>query len=374
MSFATVIGWCYRTALKPVLFRFDPEDVHDRFLALGSMLGRSRAARATMAAALSFRDPRLEQTVLGIRFANPVGLAAGFDKNGILTDILPSIGFGHAEIGSVTGEACAGNARPRLWRLPKTKSLVVWYGLKNEGAKAVAARMRGRAHAIPIGASVAKTNSGATVDPEAGIADYAKAFRAMADVGDYMTVNISCPNAFGGEPFTDPEKLDRLLAVLDLIPYAGPVFLKLSPDVQDGPLRDLVDVARKHRVQGFVCSNLCKRRELLDIKDADVPEVGGLSGMALQPLADAQLRELYALTRGSHVLIGVGGIFTAEDAYRKIRSGATLVQLITGMIFEGPQMIGEVNRGLARLLARDGFASVADAVGADVREAPNAGA
>ena len=359
-----IIGTLYRIIVKPVFFRMDPEAVHDRVTRLGVMLGAVAPLRALTRAVLTYDDPMLVTTVAGIRFPNPVGLAAGFDKNARLLNVLPDVGFGFAEVGSVTGMPCTGNPRPRLWRLKKSESLVVYYGLMNDGADVIAGRLRGVPLRFPVGISAAKTNSPATAEPEAAITDYVHVIDAFRGIGDYLTVNISCPNAFGGEPFTDPLLLDRLLGRVD--EHADkPVFLKLAVDLKHEQMDGLIDICSRHRVTGFVCSNLTKNRTNHRIHDPIVPDVGGISGRAVQHLADEQVRYLYARTHGNYPIIGVGGIFTAEDAYRKIRLGASLVQLITGMIFRGPQLVGQINRGLAALLRKDGFASVADAVGVD---------
>ncbi|MEK7073019.1 MAG: quinone-dependent dihydroorotate dehydrogenase [Patescibacteria group bacterium] len=365
--FATSVQrFVYRRVLKPIFFRQDPEDTHDRVLAVGKLLGRSAATRAVTSWALSYHHPALVQNVLGMRMENPVGLTAGFDKNAELTDILPAVGFGFAEVGSITGEPCPGNPRPRLWRLPKTGGLVVWYGLKNDGCEAVATRLRGKRFAFPVGISVAKTNSPDTTDVEKGIADYAKAFAAFHDIGDYITVNISCPNAFGGEPFAVPDRLKRLLTVLDKIPMEKPVFLKVAVDISPAELDALVRVADVHHVQGFVLSNLTKRRDRPEIHPEEIRglDKGGVSGRPVRAASNALIAHLYRTAGQRYLIIGSGGVFSAEDAYEKIRAGATLVQLATGMIFQGPQLIGEINKGLVALLQKDGYANIAQAVGA----------
>ncbi len=364
--FATAIqSWGYRKLLKPLFFRRDPEDVHDRMTAVGAALGRSRAGRGLVRAMFNYGDPSLEQTVLGIHFRNPIGLAAGFDKDARMTGIMGPVGFGSEEIGSVTGEPCAGNPRPRLWRLPKSRGLVVWYGLKNDGCEAIAARLAGKKFDLVIGTSVARTNSPATTEDAAGIADYAKAFRAMAAIGDYMTVNISCPNTSGGEPFTSPERLDALLTELDLIPTPKPILLKMPADLAPAELDALVAVCDRHRVHGFILSNLTKRRDRSSIDRDEISgiKVGGISGRPTFDPSNELISHLYRTAGRRYVIVGCGGVFSAADAYEKIRRGASLVQLITGMIFEGPQLIGEINRGLAGLLRRDGHANVSEAVG-----------
>lgn len=353
----------YRRVARPVLFLCDPERVHDRAVRLGRAAGRSALLRKFAASCFSYEDERLEQTILGIRFPNPVGLAAGFDKNAELIDILPSIGFGFAEIGSITGEPCVGNPKPRLWRLPRSKAIAIHLGLNNGGCEAIAARLRGRKFRIPIGINVAKTNAPETVDTAAGIADYAKAYAAFAGIGDYDTLNISCPNAYGGEPFSDPARLNALLAAIRSVPNAKPLFLKFSPDIKPDIVDALVNVAEQYGVNGFICTNLTKQRRYDRIRDRFVPEQGGLSGKLVQDLSDDMIAHVYRRTKGRTAIIGVGGIFSAEDAYRKIRLGASLVQLITGMIFEGPQLMGDINLGLVRLLKRDGLKNIAEARG-----------
>ena len=350
--------------MKPLFFRMDPEMVHDRTTDLGVLLGKTAFGRGLTHLLLAYEHPILCTTVRGIRFPNPVGLAAGFDKNARLTDILPFVGFGFAELGSITGRPCPGNPKPRLWRLPYSQALVVYYGLKNAGADILSARLQGRQFRFPVGISVAKTNSREVIGLQEGIEDYVHVVRQFQGIGDYITVNISCPNAYGGEPFTDPRRLDALLAALDPI-VDKPVFLKLAVDLSPQELDTLLTVALQHRVDGFVCSNLTKDRRNHRIVETAVPARGGISGKAVQALADEQLQYVYRAVGDTHSVIGVGGIFTPQDAYRKIRLGASLVQLITGMVYRGPQLIGELNRGLAELLQRDGFASVSEAVGVD---------
>lgn len=359
----------YKYVLKPFFFRQDPEDVHDRMTAVGEWLGKCAVGRAVTAASFRYRHPMLEQTILGIRFPNPVGLTAGFDKDARMTRIMPSVGFGFEEIGSVTGEPCEGNPKPRLWRLPKSQGLVVYYGLKNDGAEAISGRLRNERFEIPIGISVAKTNSPATVEVAAGLADYEKAFRAFLDIGDYFTLNVSCPNAFGGEPFGTPERLELLLSAIDRIETKKPVFVKLQADLSTAELDALVAVMERHRVHGVILTNLTKRRDRPTIVPEEIKNVpkGGISGKPVFDPSNDLISHLYRTKGKRFVIIGSGGVFTAEDAYEKIRRGASLIQLATGMIFRGPQTIGEINRGIVKLLRRDGYSNIADAVGAASR-------
>ncbi len=362
---SNVIKFFYKNILKKIFFRKDPEFVHDRMVRVGSFLGKYSRTKAFTRWLFQYKNSILEQNVCGIHFPNPVGLSAGFDKNAQLTDILPEVGFGFIEIGSITGEPCAGNPKPRLWRLPESQSLVVYYGLKNDGAEAIAKRLSEKHFAVPIGVSIAKTNCQETADTEAGVQDYVKAYRIMSDIGSYDTINISCPNAFGGQPFTDRERLDLLLTRLNAHRNKKPMFIKVSPDLSLSEVDDLIEVALLHKVDGVICSNLTKKRENEKIRDANVPDKGGLSGKVVEDMANSHISYIYKKTQGKLVIMGVGGIFSAEDAYKKIRLGASLVQLITGMIFEGPQLIGEINYGLAQLLKKDGFKNISEAIGVD---------
>ncbi len=223
-----VLGFLYKNIAKRIFFRADPEKAHDTVTSFGRFLGSNAVTRLITALLFSYSNKVLEQKILGIAFKNPIGLAAGFDKDADLEDILPSVGFGYAEIGSITGERCAGNPKPRLWRLKKSKGLLVYYGLKNDGCEKIAEKLRGKKFLFPIGVSVAKTNCMETASNAAGIKDYVKAFSTLKDIGDYITINISCPNAFGGQPFTKAEDLNDLLVEIEKVPCRKPIFLKLQ--------------------------------------------------------------------------------------------------------------------------------------------------
>lgn len=360
--------FAYTRILKPIAFRFDPENVHDAMIRFAASVERSPFAQRVLTACFAYANPTLAQTIHGIRFANPVGLSAGFDKNAEIIDAIAAVGFGFTEVGSITGEPCMGNPKPRLWRLPKSKAIMVWYGLKNDGCIAIARRLRNRTLPIPVGTSIARTNDSTTVEIDAGIRDYAKAFHELAEIGAYTTVNISCPNTCGGEPFTSPERLEKLLAALDEIPTTKPIFLKLPADISFTDADLLVAVARKHRVHGFVVSNLTKQHHAKTIQQHEITPAmkGGISGKPTRDISNALIAHLFRSVGTAYVIIGVGGIFSASDAYEKIRHGASLVQLITGLIFEGPQLVGEINTDLAKLLFNDGYTNISQAVGAAV--------
>lgn len=359
------VGLGYRYLLRPILFLQDPEKVHDRTLRFAIFFGKVAPLRWFTRQIFCYSSPKLEQTIRGIKFSNPVGLAAGFDKNAQLTDIIPALGFGFIEVGSITAKANPGNAPPRLMRLKKSKAILVNYGLNNDGAKAISNRLRQKRFVAPVGTSIAKTNAKETRTDITGVADYAKGFKEFTDIGAYYTVNVSCPNAYGGQPFHDGKRLDKLLKKLDKIKSTKPRFVKISPDLSHEEIDDIIEVIKKHSVDGIICSNLTKKRDNPKIKEADVPEWGGISGKVVEDLDNDLIAYVYKKSKGRYVIIGCGGIFSAEDAYKKIRLGASLVQLITGMIYEGPQAAGQINRGLVKLLEGDGFSNISEAVGTD---------
>ena len=239
---------------------------------------------------------------------------------------------------------------------------------KTTSVAKIAERLKSKKFFIPIGTSIAKTNSSETVSDESGISDYVKAFGKFISIGDYFTINISCPNAFGGQPFTDAMRLDKLLEKVDKVPTKKPVFLKLSPDLSHEQVDRIIEVSKRHKVDGFVCTNLTSRRENQKIIDKLVSKEGGISGKVVEEQANDLVSYVYKKTKGRYVIIGLGGVFSVEDAYRKIKLGASLVQLITGMIFEGPQVISEINLGLVKLIKEDGFKNISQAIGVETTE------
>lgn len=365
--FAPIIRSCYRTVIKPILFRRDPETVHEHATRLGVWLGSNAITRSLVRVMFRYDHAALAQKLWGITFSNPVGLSAGFDKNGFLFNIMDSIGFGFAEVGTVTRYPYEGNPRPRLLRLPKSKGLVVNYGLKNLGVDTVIARLEHIDRRIPQVISIGKTNCAATADRACGMDDYYECLRecVAAEAGDIYEINISCPNAFGGEPFTNAHDLEDLLKCFAGLSIKKPIFIKMPINLQWEEFQTLLDIAVRYGVHAVVIGNLNKNRQDPAIRD-DIPHgmKGSVSGKPTEHLVNDLISKTFAYCGGMIKIIGVGGIFSAEDAYEKIRRGATLVELITGMIYEGPQLIGEINRGLAGLLEKDGYKNVGEAVGA----------
>lgn len=364
-------GKAYLKVAKPLLFRRKPDVVHNRLLHAGSNLQRLGIVRRLVHGMWAYENnSKLGQEVLGIHFGNPVGLSAGFDKNFELPLMLKSIGFGFMEGGSLTYEPCSGNPKPWFYRLPKTKSIVVYAGLANQGVTRIIERIKNYDPStfsdFPMNISVAKTNSKAAANEADAIADYVGSLSQLkkAAIGNIVTLNISCPNTYGGEPFTTPELLERLLQKVDAVHMAQPIFIKMPADLAWTDFDKLLAVAAKHQVAGVTISNLTKDRGQTKLMDP-LPETikGGLSGKPTWELSNDLIRQTYKKYAGRFVIIGVGGIFSAEDAYTKIKLGATLVELITGMIFEGPQLIGQINQGLVALLKRDGYQTIGEAIG-----------
>ncbi len=356
----------YKYLIKRILFLLNPETVHSFILWLGKFLGNFYFTKKTIGLCFNFQNSKLEQNLFGLNFKNPIGLAGGFDKNGKLTQILPALGFGFMEIGSISSRSCQGNKKPRLWRLPEFKALRVHYGLPNEGAGAIAKNLQGLQFKIPLGVNIVKTNDSLTDNIEEGIKDYEKVFKTFLPIACYFTINISCPNTSGGEPFLEPENLDRLLSRLDLLKRKQAILVKLSPDLTEKRLNDLLNVIISHKVNGIICSNLIKQPKNSLLTKNIISQKGGFSGKIVENESNRLIRAAYKKTRGKLTIIGCGGVFGAKDAYKKIRLGASLIQLITGMIYEGPQIIGEINRNLVKLLNQDGYSNISQAIGTDV--------
>lgn len=349
-----IMNFSYKKIAKPIMFLQDPEKTHKRAVLMGKILQSNFVTRGITSALFNYQNKMLEQEISGIKFKNPIGLAAGFDKNAELIPLLGKVGFGFVEVGSITAKECAGNPGTRLWRMPERECIRVNLGLNNKGAEEISKKLMGKKFEIPVGISVAKTNCEQTADREEGIKDYIETLKKFADIGNYFTINVSCPNAFGGQPFNDAESYEELMKEVDKLKIKKPIFIKMSPDLTSENVKQLIEISKKYNVTGFICSNLTKKHEF---------ENGGLSGKAVSEKADQLLTQMYLETKGKMTLIGAGGIFNAQDAYEKIKLGANLLQLITGMIYKGPSVISDINYGLVELLKKDGYENIKDAVG-----------
>ena len=352
-------------AVRPLIFLMDPEDAHYMFKRVGVLLGSTTLTQKLVALFFDYNHSALKIEVDGVQYRNPVGLSAGFDKDGELTKIYPSIGFGLAELGSFTGEVCPGNPGKRLFRMVKSKSILVWYGLNNQGAEKISSRLQGvNFGRLKVGINAAKSNITPEFDLQESIEDYTKTMSLFKDIGDYYTINISCPNTQDGEPFVDPKNLDALLTAVNEFRVEGrPIYVKLAADLELSEIDIIVDKCIEHKMDGVVLTNLAKPAFNQEYVKEELPyHKGAMSGLPLQRISTNLIRHVYRRTRGELTIIGVGGVFSAKDAYEKITSGASLLHMISTMIFDGPQNINEINRGLVRLLEADGFSSI-EAVG-----------
>jgi dihydroorotate dehydrogenase len=308
----------------------------------------------------------------GLIFQNPVGLAAGFDKNGIALRELSALGFGHIEAGTVTYHAQPGNPRPRLFRLPKDQALINRAGFNNDGAAAFAQRVRSSRPNIVLGVSIGKSK----ITPlENAVEDYLRSFELIYDVADYVAVNVSSPNTPQLRELQQSEQLNSLLGSLqtknlELQKRSNratpmPLLVKLSPDLNTSELEIIVDVVNRRGIDGIIATNTTISRDHLQSPSQDVADCGegGLSGLPLKERSTQMIAALYKQTKGRIPIIGVGGVFTAEDAWEKITAGASLVQLYTGFIYEGPRVAQRINQGLVDIMTRHGFKNLDDAVG-----------
>ncbi|MES2292490.1 MAG: quinone-dependent dihydroorotate dehydrogenase [Pseudomonadota bacterium] len=315
-------------------------------------------------------DRRLGVKALGLDFPNPIGLAAGFDKDAEVPDAMLKLGFGFVECGTVTPKPQAGNPRPRLFRLPEDRAVINRMGFNNRGMEAAAINLRARR-----GRGIVGINIGANKDSADRVADYAQAFARLAPLADYATVNVSSPNTPGLRGLQNKDELTRLLSTLieararlPLARSAGggvPILLKIAPDLDGHALDDIAESVAASGIEGVIVSNTTIARPAL--ASINARETGGLSGAPLFAPSTEILRQMRTRLPREIVLIGVGGISSGADAYEKIRAGATLVQLYTGLVYEGPGLVARIKRELLACLVRDGFASVVDAVGTDLR-------
>ena len=386
----------YQLAIRPALFsglKADPEWLHQQTLHLFGTLARSPSHPpkswivAQLQQSYAKRDTRLEQTLWKLKFPNPVGLAAGFDKDGVAAGIWPSLGFGFAELGTVTLHAQPGNLRPRLFRLPMDKAALNRMGFNNQGAAALAQRLerwkveklkvensnlQASSLNIPLGINLGKSK----ITPlEAAAADYLGSFRLLKDLGDYFVVNVSSPNTPG---LRSLQSSDQLSLILDALQQENqgqkPLLVKIAPDLEWEAIASVIELAKNYQLAGIVATNTTIRRDGLKTQilsptgKSVSEEAGGISGAPLRERSTEVIRFIFTQTQGQLPIIGVGGIFTAQDAWEKIAAGASLIQVYTGWIYEGPWMVRRILEGLLQKLQEHSLASLSDALGIDSRE------
>ncbi|MFB6178275.1 MAG: quinone-dependent dihydroorotate dehydrogenase [Halorientalis sp.] len=343
---------------KPLLFRLPAETAHS--LGHGLLaLADGTPVTALLARQYVVDDARLRVEAFDQTFPNPVGVAAGFDKNAEAPRALAALGFGHVEVGGVTAEPQGGNPRPRMFRLVDDEGIINRMGLNNDGAAVIGQRLAAVDVPVPVGVNIAKTEH---VDSEDAPADYRETYEQVAAGGDFFVVNVSCPNSEG---FRELQNRDSMAAILGELIDAGaaPLLVKLSPDLPEPAVADALELVDELGLDGVVATNTTTDRPA-SLRSPNRAEQGGLSGKPIEHRATEMVR--FVAERTDVPVVGVGGVSNAESAYRKIRAGASVVQLYTGLIYRGPSVARDINRGLLELLDRDGFDSIEEAVGVDL--------
>ncbi len=341
-------------AIRPLLFLLSPDRAH-HLVALIMEYGGKVPVLKRLEKWFRVDHPRLRQELHGILFSNPVGVAAGLDKNGKTVPFLKMLGFGFVEVGSVTRLSSQGNPLPRMKRLVKDGALINRCGLNNDGAEVVRKRLLERSHSIPLGVNIAKTHSENIIGAD-GVEDFHQSFELLKDCGHYITLNISCPNTTEGKTFESSEALHELLLKLKVHKISKPIFVKFSPGPSNQELVRLLEVCESFNVSGYILGNTATSRDELihGRKIAEQFGRGGLSGLPLKERMFELVELIYCSVDRSKIIIACGGIRTAEDVYKAISLGAHLVQVLTGFVYEGPSMARTINRNLLKMLERDG--------------------
>lgn len=345
----------YSRLTRFLLFRLDSEKAHTRTILFAHYASSKPVFKSIASGLYNFQSNRLGQVQSGIFFDNPVGLAAGFDKNAEAIGLYESLGFGYAEIGSITAQSSPGNPTPRAFRLPRDHALINRMGLNNEGASRIVKKIHSKIAGIPVGINIAKTHDPSIFGQEA-VEDYLISYRLATSVADYITVNVSCPNTSEGKTFEEPGSLEGLLEAIfrERKSYDPPLFIKLSVDLDEIQARELVSVCEKFEVNGYVCCNTSNNRTNLATPSKKLNEIGpgGLSGRPIAGAANRLIRTVRDHVPEKRTIIGVGGIDSFTSAMDKFKAGADLIQIYTGLIYEGPGLIKQINRHLDHYLAQ----------------------
>ncbi|MDO8609906.1 MAG: quinone-dependent dihydroorotate dehydrogenase [bacterium] len=363
------LGILYRFILKPIFFLINPEIVHVVMVGFGSLLGNCPCMKKILPFFFNITHKSLEQKIAGIQFKNPVGLAAGFDYHANLTQILPLINFGFGSVGTITNLSYEGNPPPLLGRLPKSKSLMVNKGYKNLGAVKTIEKLEKLQFRYPVGISIGRTNSKKQISQKQSVEDVVQTFKKFESskvLNEYYELNISCPNLFGNISFYPPKNLNELLTAVSKLTITKPVFIKMPIEKTNKEFLEILNVISKFSfVTGIIVGNLQKNRKDLSFDPSEIIKfkVGNFSGKPCEKRSNELIELAYRSYKKRFVIIGCGGVFSAKDAYEKIKKGATLVQLITGMIFQGPQLVAQINLELIELLKKDNYKNIKDAIG-----------
>lgn len=363
--------------IRPLIFKLEPETAHSHLKKASRIADRSNLIGAVLRRRFRFESDLLFTNVFGIDFPNPVGLAAGFDKSAELINLIELLGFGFMEIGSVTAHPHRGNQGPRVMRLPDDSAIINRMGLNNDGADAVGKRLLMTKPNIPVGINLAKTPRFSVINAtdrnaRYGVKDFLYSFEVLYPYSAYIVLNLSCPNTADGRRFEQEHALDSLLSRIGLLRESlkidydyKPVLLKLSPDIEYDNLVSILKMSSKHGVDGLVIGNTTKNAKGTKTPAEMIERFGpgGLSGRPLKKMSTEMTARVYELTRGKLPIIGCGGVFTAEDAFEKISAGASLVQIYTSLVYNGPGVVRSINSKLTKILKSNGLSGIDEAVG-----------
>jgi len=354
----------YQKFIRPLLFKTDPEKIHHVVIALMNILSHIPIVSTSIQRYLFIDDPRLQVKIGNITLKNPIGLSAGFDKNITAPHAYPMLGFGFAELGSITASAQPGNPKPRLWRLPADKGLIVYYGLSNCGSVEAARRVKKKLSKrdIPYGISIAVTTG---LQAHEMVDDYVKAFLDLYELADYVTLNVSCPNVASSSVFAQVsfirELLQNIKKVVDEKQITKDIFIKIGPDMSDDDLDMVIDTCLEYGMTGIIATNLIKNRSWVKqfkSSSEQLDHPGGISGKQLQKKSNEIIHHIRKRAGDKLYIIGVGGVFTAQDAFEKLQAGADAIHMITGFIYGGPFTIRQINKGLLKILDEKGIKTI----------------
>ncbi|WP_299128457.1 quinone-dependent dihydroorotate dehydrogenase [uncultured Winogradskyella sp.] len=341
----------YKTIIRPILFSFDPEKVHHFTFSLIRNISKIPGFKSLFRKLYLVEDPRLERKLFGLKFKNPVGLAAGFDKNAVLYNELANFGFGFIEIGTVTPKGQAGNPKKRLFRLKDDQGIINRMGFNNEGLDAAITQLKKNKGALIIGGNIGKNTQ---TKPEDYTKDYLSCFNGLHPYVDYFVLNVSCPNVGSHAKLNDKDYLLELIGAVQnankTFATQKPILLKIAPDLNDGQLNEIIELIAETKLDGVIASNTSTDRNHLKATDKRLAEIGngGLSGQPIKSNSTRVIKYLADKSNKAFPIIGVGGIHSAQDALEKIEAGADLIQIYTGFIYEGPQLIKTINKALLK--------------------------
>jgi dihydroorotate dehydrogenase len=351
----------YQSLFRPLLFQVEEEKAHTEMMRAARKMNQSATAKKLICSLYHYSSPLLEQQIWGKTFQNPVGLAAGFDKNGCLAPLMKPLGMGFTEVGSITARPHPGNPKPRLFRLPNDRALINRMGLNNDGAQVVIDRLHQHAPPLPTGINIAKTPH-PDISGDDAIRDYIFSYQKACEAADYITVNISCPNTPDGRTFEEPTLLDELLSALSSTDRFKtiPTLVKFSADLNHRELEQRVDVCEAYQIDGYVACNTSSTREGLNTSFARLREIGkgGLSGAPLFRKSLEIVGWLREMIVNEKPLIAAGGIDSFEKALKMLQAGASLLQIYTGLIYEGPALVSNINRKLAAFMKQNELISI----------------